>query len=366
MTVDVVDDERGLAELAPQWDALAVAAGAPLQSADWLRAWWHHVAPPRARLRFVAVHDGTDLVGAAPLWCRATAGITRLAFLGSSTSQRSEVLARPGSEDAVAAAVAGVLRDRKLHPGVVSLEGVPGAWTDRLAARGGWATTRFTVPAPYAELGERDFDDWYADKSRNFRSQVGRSERALEQQGAVLRQATPADAERDLEAFATLHHARWAGRGGSAVLTPAVEAMLRTAATTMIAEGRMRLWSLDVDGATISSHLFVVAGHTSSYWLGGFDEAWSKKQPGLVVLVAAVRDAVAAGDLRIDLGAGGQSYKYRLADGEEPLRWDLLVPGGARQWAASAVTVPAIVRREVSTRLPADVKDRLKRALRRS
>ena len=67
-----------------------------------------------------------------------------------------------------------------------------------------------------------------------------------------------------------------------------------------------------------------------SYWLGGFDPAWARYHPGIQVLVGSVEHAWATGDHRLDLGGGGQGYKYRLADGEETLQWVDLVPGGPR------------------------------------
>jgi CelD/BcsL family acetyltransferase involved in cellulose biosynthesis len=81
----------------------------------------------------------------------------------------------------------------------------------------------------------------------------------------------------------------------------------------------MRLWTLEAEGAAISSQLFVAAGGAVTYWLGGFDPAWAREHPALVVLLRAVEDAFARGDERMDLGAGAQPYKQRFATGEDAL-----------------------------------------------
>jgi CelD/BcsL family acetyltransferase involved in cellulose biosynthesis len=175
--------------------------------------------------------------------------------------------------------------------------------------------------------------------------------------GAAFRLAEPD--ERALREFARLHHARWADRGGSGVLTPGVERMLGDVARELAPSGRFRLHTIEAAGETISSHLVLAAGGTASYWLGGFDDAWSRRRPAVQSLVHAIEHAFTAGDRFFDLGAGGQDYKYRLANTERVLRTTLLVRGGLR---ARASLAPRVVRQEVVTRLPAGARSRLRRA----
>jgi CelD/BcsL family acetyltransferase involved in cellulose biosynthesis len=104
--------------------------------------------------------------------------------------------------------------------------------------------------------------------------------------------------------------------------------MLAQAGRELVALDRFRLWCLDVEGETVSAQLFVAAGGLLAYWLGGFDERLAAERPGLVTLVVAVGDALARGEERVDLGPGGEAYKYRLADSEERLELVSLVPPG--------------------------------------
>jgi CelD/BcsL family acetyltransferase involved in cellulose biosynthesis len=173
----------------------------------------------------------------------------------------------------------------------------------------------------------------------------------------------PDEVAAGLAAFAALHHRRWADRGGSGVLDERVERMLADVAAELAPCGRFRLWVLEVDGEPVSSQVLVGAGDELAYWLGGFDEAWASHQPALQTLVAAAEHAWSVGDRRLDLGAGGQSYKYRLADGEELLEWRVLVPGGRRQPLALATLAPRHGTRAVVERVPQDLKDRVKRSL---
>jgi CelD/BcsL family acetyltransferase involved in cellulose biosynthesis len=81
-----------------------------------------------------------------------------------------------------------------------------------------------------------------------------------------------------------------------------------------------------VDRASISAHLFVRAGATRAYWLGGFDDRWAACQPSVQVLAAAVEAGLESGDEWLELGPGGQHYKYRFADREDSLAWLTLTP----------------------------------------
>jgi len=303
----------------------------------------------------------------APLFCRpGRLGPARWGFLGVGTSLRSDVVAVPGREAEVAAAVARCLADDPAPPGVLSFDGVPSDAAPVLArhwpARTAWTARRFAVPAPFVDLAERPFDEWLASRSSNLRQQLGRNVRRLEKAGGVFRFSTPDDMTRDLASFWDLHHRRWEGRGGSDVLSPDVQGMLVEAAHAMVGDGRLLVFCLDVDGRTISVQVFLAAGRRLAYWLGGFDEDFGREQPALTSLYVALERTWADFD-RLDLGGGGQPYKYRLADGDEELVWSYLAPAGS--WRARATVAPMLARHALARRLPHDTRQRVKRLLRR-
>jgi CelD/BcsL family acetyltransferase involved in cellulose biosynthesis len=372
---EVIDDPARAEALRPAWDELAVAAGAPFAAPAWCLAWWRHAAPPEAELAVIAVHDGDALVAVAPTWARrGRTGTTTYRFLGTGASLRGTPVAVPGAGPAVAVAIASALAHHARPPDVLAFDGVPTtdpwpgllreAWPGR---RRPWTHRVRSMPAPTLCLEGTTYEAWLGSRSRNFRSQVGRRRRQLEKAGASLRLAEgPDDVDASLRAFADLHHRRWADRGGSGVLDARVERMLRAAAAELAPLGRFRVWVLEVDGAAVSSQVLVAAGGELAYWLGGFDEEWASRQPALQTLVAAAEHAWAVGDRRLDLGAGGQSYKYRLADGEDELEWRVLVPTGRRQPVALATLAPRHGTRAVVERVPQELKDRVKRSLGRS
>ena len=374
-TCELIEDVARLEALGDGWDQLAVDAGEPFRSPHWMLPWWEHASPAGARLRVVAVTDGDALVGLAPLYSDPRrSSVSRYRFLSAPAALRTGPLVRPGHEAEVMHEVCRILGPVDPPADLITLDGVStrDGWPQQM--RSAWPGGRpprvlhdISRPAPWLDLSQGTYETWLASKSKNFREQMRRRRRKLEKMGATFRLTkNESEVEADLDSFIRLHHSRWKERGGSGVLTNAVERMLPTVAGRLLAGGRFRLWTLEVDGRAISSHLFIAAGGDVSYWLGGFDEEWSAQQPSLQVLIVAIEDAWARGDRRVDLGGGGQSYKYRLADLVETLEWSYFVPAGPKYARSRAELLPTLTKRAVLARIPKESKDRVKRALGRA
>ena len=356
------------------WSALAKSCARPFCEPAWMLGWWKHVAPAGARLAVISVRDGDRLIGLAPLFFKPQErGPLRFRSLGVGTFLRAEPLSQKGREAEVAEAIASGSREIARQPGLFSFEGVPtsSAWPELL--RGAWTVDKpsrlfveWAIPAPVLSLHGRTFDEWFSEKSSNFRQQMRRGRRKLEGSGARFRMSTTVDElERDLKAFSTLHHARWDERGGSQALTPEVEKMLSDAGRAMLSDGGFRLWSLEIGDQIVSSHLLLAAGGEVSYWLGGFDERWSASKPSMQVLLAAIEHAWKNGDSRVDLGGGGQDYKYRFTDDREMLRWCTVVPSGLRSQATRVALSTVRMRRKLVARLGPGTQARVRRLFRR-
>lgn len=333
MEAQLVEDPAAFSELARAWDALAVANRLPLAAPAVAEAWWRHLAPAGAKLRHVVVRDGTAVAGVAPLW--ADGRDLRLA--GAGVFNRLAPLAQPGHEEAVAAALATALDGGD----VLLLEGMPAdsPWPALLQRRlpRSRPFERARFPAPVAHL-RPSFDDWLGSRSKNFRSQMRRARRDLEQAGGQARQATDETLRADLESLWRLHGARWEGQTEESNLAeygPALVDALEAAGRSL-GGGRFRLWVVDVDGEPAAAHLFVAAGGLVTYWNGGWDERHARFKPALLSILAAVEQACEGGDDLFDLGAGAQDYKQRFADGDDPLTWSGLILPGPRAWLARA------------------------------
>lgn len=353
MRGELVEQVEQLDRSCDAWRELAHAAARPACHPEWLLAWWRHAAPAGARLTLALAWDGDELAAVAPAYeSRGTLGLRVSRFLASDTSLGVEPLCVPGRERDVAAALAGALGGTD----VLRFEGISGdsPWPEalRLAWPGGGSLLpELELAAPSATLDGSSLDDWLAGRSQKFRKAMRRASRQLADLGSTIRLATPETAAVDLRSFADLHHARWADRGGSGVLNDRVERMLAAAGPELVADQRLRVWSIDVEGRTIASEVFLTAGSTSSSWLGGFDAAYEQYEPSKVLILQELGHASERGQTLLDLGAGDQEFKYRFADGEARAAWCLLVPAGGRGLSIRARLAPGRAKRAVGGRL---------------
>jgi CelD/BcsL family acetyltransferase involved in cellulose biosynthesis len=371
LTTRVVSDLEEAQRHLQEWDELAVASSKPYCCPAWMTGWWLHAAPPSSELRLFLVFDDKELVGVAPFFVDEPLGIlTRYRVLGARCSSRLDLLARPGMETVVGSAFASALAGVSPRPDVVMFEGIAreSPWPSLLAE--GWPgraptlTRQFSQPSPTVSLAGLTYEDWFSSKSKHFRKGARRELRELEREDASFRLAsTEEEIERGLESFSRLHHARWSRRGGSGVLNRRVERMLGFAGRQLVRENRFRLWSIEVKGRPISSHIFLSAGGEMSYWLGGFDDEWARLQPSILTILAAIEQGFAVGDSRLDLGTGGQDYKYRLADSADDIDWTLLVPAGVRSVFARMQVLPERARLAAAKRLPPEAKRTLRALL---
>jgi CelD/BcsL family acetyltransferase involved in cellulose biosynthesis len=368
MVTEVVGDPPRLEELRGSWDELAVVCARPYASPGWLLPWWRHAAPAGAQLRALVAHGERGVVGIAPFYALGgPLGTTTLRLLGTGTANRIEPLAEPGREAEVAASFAQTLCELEPRADVVVLEALAddAPWPSLLAmgcnAR---AEVERTHTAPSLRLTGQSYDAWFQSKSAHFRGNLRRTRRRLLDRRGRFRLSTRERYDDDLRTFVGLHKQRWDHRGGSRAVDDRVERMLRDVGRELELGTRVRLWILETDDAPVAAALFVAAGGEVGYWLGGHDDAWHRQNPAFQTLLRAIEHAYELGDHRVDLGMGGQEYKYRVASAEDVLvTHALVVPG---RWVrAAAVRTPARVRRAIGRRLSEEQKAAVKGALAR-
>jgi CelD/BcsL family acetyltransferase involved in cellulose biosynthesis len=368
---ELIEDAAKLELVRSQWDELAVASGNPYALSGWLLPWWRHAAPSAAELRAVVALDGDELVGIAPFFAaRGPGGAAAYRLLGARTSIGVEPLARPGREEESAAVFAEQLAAARPSPELLVLEGIdadsrwPALLHEAWVGSGLRVRRRQKTPAPLVELHGRTYEEWLRERSGKFRKAIRRGDRRLEERGATLRLATAAELQYGLQDFIRLHHARWADRGGSGVVTEQVEQMLAELPAGLDA-GQLRLWLIESGGQTVSAEVFLAAGGVTTSWLGGFDDSFADEQPSFLSIHAEIRHAFEREDERVDLGPGAQPFKYRFADGERSLVWVDLVPSSRRRPLIIGALAAGQARRRISPLVPRTPKRALKWLLRR-
>jgi CelD/BcsL family acetyltransferase involved in cellulose biosynthesis len=345
-------------EIADDWRALAVASGNPFLTPDWAHAWFRHYGDGTSP-HVILVHDGDALVGVVPL---ARTGRT-IRFVGDNVGDHFHPLALPGREAEVVGAARDGLR-RSVRRGRLVLRNADvGAWTSTLATA--WAARPRTVRVgatvlPYVPIAGETWDSYLAARSRNFRSQVRRKERALQRDhGARFRcTESPERVAPDMARFFALHNARWDTLGGSGAGTERFRAFHTDFATRALERGWLRLWFLEADGVEVAAWYGWRVGGRYAYCLAGFDPAWAEASVGLVLLAHTVRSAIEEGAAEYDLLLGDEPYKSRFATDERPV--ETVVLGGTLDPTCLAAGAEAGARR-LAHRLPEGLTQRVRR-----
>jgi CelD/BcsL family acetyltransferase involved in cellulose biosynthesis len=292
-----------LGALAAAWDELADRL--PLPS-PFLRSWWLEATGARRRC-FLLVMNRGRLVGGLALeqGRRWPVPWFRLMGAGPLCPDHLDLLAAPGWEDRVAAALAAWMA----RPGsrVFDLEGVAG--DSRIAAAlPGRVRRKVLDVAPWAPL-PKDSDEWFRQRPRGLRATVGKASRRLAGQGMEHRVVPVEEVEAALETLQRLHKARWGSRSNFLASYDRFAAAGRLGA----ARGEFAFHELTAEETVVAAVTsFEVAGRISLYQSGRVPEhRW--RSATTVLLTRTVQDACRRGFGEVDLLRGNEPYKQNFA-----------------------------------------------------
>jgi CelD/BcsL family acetyltransferase involved in cellulose biosynthesis len=331
--VELATEIGDVAALAPEWRALAERRGNAFLTPEWFLAWLRHCG--RGWQPHVAVvrTPGGRLRGLLPLVSSKSNGRRELRTCPVGDSFDPVSAAR--DEKAVATAAA---------PSVAPSNGLRSLLLENVDAEGEWwgALARATpaplatierneATMPFVDLAGVSWDEYLADRSRQFRSQLGRKQRSIRREHDVRFRRTLDSGEvaADLETLFRLHDARWDERSEpSALADRAIRAFHHEFARAAFDRGWLRLHVMEVDGAPIAALYGWLIGGRWSYYQAGFDPAWSRHSPGFLLLAETIRDAIEDGASEYDMLRGDEAFKRRFATSFRTVRSILLAPRG--------------------------------------
>lgn len=302
----MVKVERSVRAVAAEWERLATRVGAPpFLGPTWFAAWLG--AFGGVPELFVSRDEG-GLRGVLPL-------IRRGGALTSPTNWHTPLFdATLADEDSAAklcetaAEHAGRRLDLSfLDPGSPIL-----AACQRFAEEDGWKAIRRTVlRSPYVPL-DRSWADYQATIPARRRSKYRRFRRRLEEIGRV--EVTVEDGTENLDALLDeafrIEALGWKGKEGTAILSdPQVEAFYRQVAHAHAARGSLALWFLRLDGRPLAFALAIVEGGVHYDLKVGFDPAWGRYGPGVLLIEARLRHAFESGLRRFEFLGQAERHK---------------------------------------------------------
>lgn len=325
-------------DLGAEWDELAEKAGNIFATREWLSTWWRHYGGGRA-LALTACRDGAGrLVAILPLYVASARPPRTLRFLGHGAGDWLGPICAPEDVERAARALDLLMRGARPRWDALLAEQLPA--DERWAGLLRGVRLRFEG-SPVLALGWKDFDEFLASRSRNFRDQVRRRERKLarEHQLRYRLSEDPATLERDLASLFDLHEARWGD--GSDVFDATRRAFHREFAAIALRRGWLRLWVMDLDGEPAAAwYGFRYAG-AEWYYQAGRDPAFDREAVGFVLLAHTVRAAIEGGAGEYKLLRGGEEYKGRFASGDPGLETFVVGRGALGAAAAMGATAAA-------------------------
>jgi CelD/BcsL family acetyltransferase involved in cellulose biosynthesis len=328
---EVITDPHRLGEIEADWRSLAERRGNAFLTPEWYFAWLRsygaHADPAVIAVRTPA----GDLRGIMPLARDRAARPRSLRFGGANVADHLHPVTASSEEEEAVAAAAGA----SLGAGISGWSAIV---LDNVDADAGWWRAMMSAaPLSLAAVSYRQttlpciqlptsWETYLANRSRNFRSQLGRKLRALERNHEVRFRRTQAAPElaSDLETFFRLHDARWKSRGGSTSASERTRKFHADFTAAALERGWLRLWLMEVDGDSVAAWYGWRLGERYSYYLAGFEPRWSDASVGLLLLAHTVHEAIDEAASEYDLLLGEESYKQRFATGTRPVETVIL------------------------------------------
>lgn len=326
MTSSLIEVARaeGLGALRDEWDRLlaSVPADTIFLTWEWQHLWWQVLGPSaQADLQVITTREGDRLVGLAPL-VRARQTSSFHFAGGEEIADFLDVLALPGREAEVAAAVLDYLHDedwslvelRNLRESSLGLAYL----APEARRRGLLVETDLEDVSPWLELPP-SWEAYQQGLSKKDRHELRRKLRRLHSAGDV-RWYVAADQARqraDVADFIRLH--RLSAESKAAFMTPEMEGWFQAIVEQFAPTGRLRLYFLELDGVRVASAICFDYGGQFLLYNSGYDPEYARLSAGLALKAYCIHDAIVAGREVFDFLQGSEPYKYDLGAVDKPV-----------------------------------------------
>lgn len=291
---------------------------------SWNRLWWRTMRPADSQLFIVTCRNArNEMVGLAPFYLRQrhTAGIPHvreLLFLGTGiyaqTSEYLDIVARRGYEFRVAEAVVGYLQ-RSADWDRLCLQDVPAnsLVLGHLRRALGEESEIEAASRSYWVDTTEDWETFVNGLGSSARNNVLRRTRRLfnSHECRLKRVETAQELEPAMDELVRLHQLRWQSRGEPGTFAiPNLEEFLKEVMRASLAEGRLGLTTLEVDGNAAAVRLDFIDNHIAHAFQAGYDPTHANQGLGSVMNGLCIRACIE--DERIheyDLMGGNSQYK---------------------------------------------------------
>jgi CelD/BcsL family acetyltransferase involved in cellulose biosynthesis len=337
--VETISDPQRLADLAPEWDALAAEASLehPFLTHDWVSAWWEAFGAGRA-LHVLVVRDAGRAIAIAPLMRGRTRfcglPLTSLETIGNDHTPRNGFLVPPGRDDAWQA-LWETLSRRGRGFDLLLLKQLPaGSPTllamQRLGRDTGWLEGRWpSLESPWLGPGGADFTAYLNTLSSKYRAYLRNKERRAEKLGdTVLETITSeADLEGALQDGVRIEGSGWKGKEGTAIGCEAATLRFYSLLASRAARrGWLRMHFLRLGERRVAFDYTLRYAHRDYLLKSGYDSEYAAISPSSLLIRGVLEQAFGEQVEEFDFLGGLDAWKTCWTKTSREHEWLYLLP----------------------------------------
>ncbi len=347
----ILRDWRALSDILPRGRGLSACADWFWNNLDWL-------SPPEHRLRFVALRDGRSVVGLFPLETRrlvmAGIGVRCTGFIGGPYAVADTAILGDDDVDRLAGAFVSFLFDEMGGWWCFSTEGIDAdsrigrALIQAFSGRG-MAVDRGSEERPYISF-DGGWDGYLDSKSTNFRRNIRRAVRSLENMGRLDYRSGTASGPAALAVVDQLDAGSWRmAKEADVARNARLMAYCRNLYDTFPDPAAHVVRYLTVNDAPVASlYGFIHEGVFYAIKIN-YDASASHGSPGIVLLIRVFEELALQGITSIEL-LGRNEYLQRLGNASRRMSRLLLFNRSGRGLALGLAARTALQLRSLTTR----------------
>lgn len=312
LDIEEVTGLDALEGLRHEWSALCDRSprATSFQRPEWLLPWCRAFPPGTPWV--LAVRREERLAALAPFLIYPNEGRRTVAFCGGGVSDYCDVVTDPEGEDEAAAALLAYLGEHRDRWDACDFEPLPGeSPLLRVPAPEGW-TDHHEVRdvCPFLSLPDRVEDLGQVVRTRQLSNLRKYRRKATELGDLRLEEADSDTWEGMFDIVIRLHGARWSEKGQAGMLGgDGLDTFHHEVARGFAARNALGLYLLCLDGRPLAGLYGFREKETFLYYMPGFDPDFAKLSPGVLIVGAAVEDAIRRGARVFDFLRGKETYK---------------------------------------------------------
>ena len=311
MAITIVNIQDRIDALAPEWEQLAKRVTAPpFLWAGWVSAWWQ--AFGRGRLQILAAYEDGRLIGVLPL-------LRARGALSSTTNYHTPLFGFLTSNKRATEHLAATLFAQKAP--CINLAFLPSTDHGVSVTSAAASAARYRLltetkqVAPYVDT-RGSWEDYESRLRRKFRSELRRRQRRLEEQGDLtleVRDGTDKLGQLLDEGF-RIEGSGWKGAQGTSIISHPTTRDFYTQVARWAAErGWLRLAFLRLNGKALAFDFCLEYNGTHFLLKTGYDPAYNKFAPGMIVRYLMLSRAFSTGISTYDFLGADYGWKREWA-----------------------------------------------------